>query len=102
MDHFITQLLFILADVLDVERILSGQSGVALGLLLGGILSFLGFRFYSTAFSARIESLIESNAANVEATNRLCRAVANVLIESRLKVMRDAGKEIVDELTSNK
>jgi hypothetical protein len=81
-----------LADAFDgMEKLLSGQSGVALGLILGGAISALGLRFF-------LNPIIE----NTKATNRLCKAVANLLIESELKAMQLKGREILSEMEETK
>jgi len=89
-----------LANLEGIERLLSGQSGVALGLLLGGILSFLGARLFISAFISKIEDVLDRQDRSIAATDRLCRTVANALIESRLKVFQDRGREIIEELNA--
>ena len=87
-----------LADLEGIERLLSGQSGVALGLLLGSGLSFFGARIFIAAFISKIEDVLDRQDRSIAATDRLCRTVANALIESRLKVFQDRGREIIEEL----
>mgnify|MGYP003329266743 CR=1 FL=1 len=80
-----------IAEIGEWEKLLSGQSGVALGLILGGILSAAGFKFF-------LGPIVE----NTKATNRLCKAVASLLIESELKSLQQRGREIQSELGDDK
>jgi hypothetical protein len=77
-----------LADALEgFEKLLSGQSGVALGLILGGLLSALGMRYF-------LSPIVEAQ----KATNRLCKAVGLLLVASELKSIRDKGTEILSDI----
>ena len=89
-----------IADLEGFEKLLSGQSGVALGLLLGGLFSFMAAKFYIAAFISKIDDVLERQDRSIAATDRLCRTVANVLIESKLKVFQDRGREIIEELSA--
>lgn len=81
-----------LADMAtSFEHLLAGQSGVVLGLVLGGLLTAMGLKLYV----AKIGKAIEDSIA---AQNRLCRTVANLLIASELKSMQQIGRDTVSEL----
>ena len=90
-----------LADFTEsLERLLAGQSGVTLGLIIGGLLSWMGFKMFVTTVLAKIDEIIAEVRKDRASTNRLCRAVGLVLISSKLDVMRAKGREIVEELVT--
>lgn len=88
-----------LGDISEsIEKALGGQSGVALGLILGGLLTALGFRYFMNAQIENVKSIVAATVENTKATNRLCRVVANLLIESELKSIQQKGREALSEM----
>ena len=83
-----------IAEIADsLEKILSGQSGVALGLVMGGALTALGLRLYVAQIGRKLDD-------SIAAQNRLCRVVANLLISSELQSFQQVGHETIAELNT--
>jgi fructose-specific phosphotransferase system IIC component len=81
-----------LADIsTSLEHLLSGQSGVTLGLVMGGILTALGLKLYVSGVGKKLDE-------SIAATDRLCRTVANLLISSELKSLQQIGRDTISEL----
>jgi hypothetical protein len=49
----------------------------------------------------KLDEMISSNKSVVNSTNILSRAVANLLLASRLPVMQERGRETISEITKS-
>ena len=93
----------------DIDTVLRGQVGVVLGVLLCAVLGVGFFHFVINRLIRvtcqqileKLDAMIASNRAAINATNILSRAVANLLLASRLSVMQERGRETISEITKN-
>jgi len=91
----------------EIDSILRGQVGVVLGLLLSLVVFGVAFHFVvnrlikvaAQQILDKLDAMIQSNLAVIEATDRQTRVVGNLLMETAISdVMRQRGAAAISEV----